>query len=57
MDERLDLVLFRGPVTGERATVVGSAPAFSDAPPFWASDHAGVLATLRIWDPEFFALR
>lgn len=57
LDERVDLVLFRGPVTAERASLVGGAPAFADGAPLWASDHAGVLATLRLWDPDFYALR
>jgi endonuclease/exonuclease/phosphatase family metal-dependent hydrolase len=59
LHERVDLVLFRGPVTAEGAFAVGLEPAFpvTDGPPYWASDHAGVLATLRVWDPELFALR
>jgi hypothetical protein len=59
LHERVDLVLFRGPVTAEAAFAVGLEPAFpvTDEPPYWASDHAGVLATLRVWDPELFALR
>jgi endonuclease/exonuclease/phosphatase family metal-dependent hydrolase len=44
--ERIDLVLAHGarPV---RATVVGDAP-FSATAPLWASDHAGVVAALRL---------
>lgn len=58
LGERLDLVLFRGPVTAQWAAAVGDEPALlEEGPPFWASDHAGVLAGLRIWEPRFFALR
>lgn len=44
---RIDLVLTRGPVRAVSAEVVGDAP-FQRVPPFWASDHAGVVATVRI---------
>jgi endonuclease/exonuclease/phosphatase family metal-dependent hydrolase len=59
LDERVDLVFFRGPVTAEGAALVGAAPAFAESAgaPYWASDHAGVLATLRVWDPDAWALR
>jgi endonuclease/exonuclease/phosphatase family metal-dependent hydrolase len=59
LDERVDLVFFRGPVTAEGATLVGAVPAFPESAgaPYWASDHAGVLATLRVWDPDAWALR
>lgn len=43
---RIDLVLVRG--AGVRtARVVGNTP-FQAAPPFWASDHAGVVAGLTL---------
>jgi endonuclease/exonuclease/phosphatase family metal-dependent hydrolase len=44
---RIDLVLFRGPVRARSAEVVGDTP-FQFAPPLYASDHAGVVATLRL---------
>jgi len=44
---RIDLVLTHGPVQGEAAAVVDAAPIPTTEPPFWASDHAGVVATLR----------
>ena len=44
---RIDLVLTHGPVRARAATVVGDTP-ISASPPFWASDHAGVVATLRL---------
>ena len=42
---RIDLVLSRGAARSvpDRAVVVGDVP-FQGAPPFWASDHAGVVA-------------
>ena len=47
LGSRIDLVLFRGPVRGGSATVVGADP-FQFAPPLYASDHAGVTATVRL---------
>ncbi len=46
---RIDLVLTHGPVWSRAAHVVGDTliPGRS-APPFWASDHAGVVAKLRL---------
>lgn len=44
---RIDLILARGPIRAVSAEVVGDTP-FQAMPPFWASDHAGVVATLRI---------
>lgn len=43
---RIDLVLGRG-VWARAAWLVGTTP-FQAAPPFWASDHAGVVAVLRL---------
>ena len=45
---RIDLVLTHGPVRSKAAAVVGATPISVVAPPFWASDHAGVVATLRL---------
>jgi endonuclease/exonuclease/phosphatase family metal-dependent hydrolase len=45
---RIDLVLTRGPVRAKAADVVGAAPISAATPPFWASDHAGVVATVRL---------
>jgi endonuclease/exonuclease/phosphatase family metal-dependent hydrolase len=47
LHSRIDLVLFRGPVRGNTATVVGATP-FQFAPPLYASDHAGVVASVRL---------
>ena len=46
---RIDLVLSRSGARAVSATVVGAAP-FQAAPPFWASDHAGVVAVLELDD-------
>ena len=45
--ERLDLVLLRGGLGIAGAELVGTEPDLT-APPFWPSDHAGLVATLRI---------
>jgi len=45
---RIDLVLFRGSVTGQGAVVVGEDPADRTPSGLWPSDHAGVVATLRV---------
>lgn len=45
---RIDLILTHGPVRARTAEVVGASPISAVAPPFWASDHAGVVATLRL---------
>ena len=47
LHERIDLVLSHGALQPVSATRTGATP-FQAAPPFWASDHAGVVATLRI---------
>ena len=44
---RIDLILLHGPVRAREAHVVGDAPIQADQPR-WASDHAGVVATLRL---------
>lgn len=44
---RIDLVLSHGDVAPVAARLVGNVP-FQAAPPFWASDHSGVVATLRL---------
>ena len=44
---RIDLILTRGPIRPLSAEVVGDVP-FQASPPLWASDHAGVVATVRI---------
>jgi endonuclease/exonuclease/phosphatase family metal-dependent hydrolase len=46
---RIDLVLSRGGAKAVRAVVVGAAPVRA-TPPLYASDHAGVVATLRLDD-------
>ena len=45
-DKRVDVVLFRGDFSVANAKLVGANPTFSN-PPLWASDHAGVAATLE----------
>lgn len=47
LDSRIDLVLTRGPIRPLRADVVGTTPSQVTVPR-WASDHAGVVATLRL---------
>jgi hypothetical protein len=44
---RIDLVLTHAAVRALDATIVGNEP-FEASPPLWASDHAGVVATLRL---------
>ena len=45
----IDLVLSRGDAKAISAHVVGATP-FRAAPPLYASDHAGVVATLEFDD-------
>jgi endonuclease/exonuclease/phosphatase family metal-dependent hydrolase len=45
---RIDLVLTHGKVRTRSAHVVGDTP-IGAQPPFWASDHAGVVAKLRLY--------
>jgi endonuclease/exonuclease/phosphatase family metal-dependent hydrolase len=47
LHSRIDLVLTHGAVRPLSAEVVGDTP-FQSEPPFWASDHAGVVATVRL---------
>lgn len=49
-DRRIDLVLFRGAFHVEDIRLVGERPGDRILPPprLWPSDHAGVVATLRI---------
>jgi endonuclease/exonuclease/phosphatase family metal-dependent hydrolase len=46
---RIDLILSRGAArsSGDEAELVGDTP-FQGAPPFWPSDHAGVISTLHL---------
>lgn len=47
LSSRIDLVLSRHGASAISAHLVGDTP-FQKAPPLWASDHAGVVATLRL---------
>jgi endonuclease/exonuclease/phosphatase family metal-dependent hydrolase len=47
-DQRIDLVLFRGDFRVEDIRVVGEEPGDRTRSGLWPSDHAGVIATLRI---------
>lgn len=49
LTSRIDLVLSRSGAKAVSAVLVGATP-FQAAPPFYASDHAGVVATLRLED-------
>ncbi len=44
---RIDLVLVHGPAQPVSAVRVGAVP-FQASPPFWSSDHAGVVARVRL---------
>lgn len=48
LDERIDLVLFRGAFQVEDIRLVGDKPSDRTASGLWPSDHAGVVATLRL---------
>ena len=48
LSERIDLVLFRGGFHVEDIRLVGEKPSDRIPPGLWPSDHAGVVATLRI---------
>ena len=52
----MDLVLTRGAVSVEDIKLVGDQPSdrTPSDPPLWPSDHAGLLATLRILTPSVF---
>ena len=47
LQTRIDLILTHGDVRAKSAEVVDDQP-IGTSPPFWASDHAGVVATLRL---------
>lgn len=49
LQTRIDLILSRGAARsdGDDAKLVGDTP-FQAAPPFWPSDHAGVVSDLRL---------
>jgi endonuclease/exonuclease/phosphatase family metal-dependent hydrolase len=46
---RIDLILSRGAArsSGDEAELIGDSP-FQATPPFWPSDHAGVVSVLRL---------
>jgi endonuclease/exonuclease/phosphatase family metal-dependent hydrolase len=52
MTSRIDLVQFRGPFTVDDVQVVNAFPADRTRLGLWPSDHAGVIATLRLRVPE-----
>jgi len=52
MSRRIDLVQFRGPFTIEDVQVVNASPADRQRLNLWLSDHAGVVATLRLRSPN-----
>jgi endonuclease/exonuclease/phosphatase family metal-dependent hydrolase len=47
LNERVDLVLIHGAARAVEAYLVGDSP-FQATPPLWPSDHAGLVATVRI---------
>jgi endonuclease/exonuclease/phosphatase family metal-dependent hydrolase len=47
LGSRIDLVLTHDGAHGHDARLVGAVP-FQAQPPFWPSDHAGVVATVRL---------
>lgn len=48
LHSRIDLILYRGDVEVLSAQVVGDQPADRTSGGLWPSDHAGVVATLRV---------
>ena len=53
---RIDVILYRngsGLLTPQSATLVGGDPAQRTAAGVWPSDHLGVIATIRLGNPEF----
>ena len=61
LDRRIDVVLFRAgtpprgilsPMTATAAEVVGDVPGDRTPSGLWPSDHAGVVATLRLGHPR-----
>ncbi|WP_242355749.1 endonuclease/exonuclease/phosphatase family protein [Anaeromyxobacter sp. SG64] len=61
LDERIDYVLFRGPVVPRSAEVVGEASedrvVVSEDVALWPSDHAGVVAEVELLDARFATLK
>ena len=51
--ERIDLVLHRGPFETVSVDVVGEEQDDRTATGLWPSDHAGVVATIRLLNPRF----
>jgi len=47
LSSRIDLVLLHGAAHATEAHLVGATP-FQATPPLWPSDHAGVVATIRL---------
>jgi endonuclease/exonuclease/phosphatase family metal-dependent hydrolase len=47
LSSRIDLVLTEAPIQATEAHVIG-AEIFQTTPPLWPSDHAGVVATVRL---------
>jgi endonuclease/exonuclease/phosphatase family metal-dependent hydrolase len=50
-DERIDLVLTRGPFDVKDASLIGATP-FGTSLPLWASDHAGVAADITLEEDD-----
>ena len=48
LDQRVDIVFWRGPFSVSRADVVGVAQTDRTTSGLWPSDHAGVVATLTV---------
>jgi endonuclease/exonuclease/phosphatase family metal-dependent hydrolase len=48
LSSRIDFILFRGDFTVRSVDVVGEDPANRTPSGLWPSDHAGVVATLRL---------
>jgi len=49
LDSRIDLILTMGSARALRAELISDTPFFQGPiPPFWPSDHAGVIAEIRI---------
>ena len=52
LNHRIDLILFRGGFGVADIGLVGNMPADRTLAGLWPSDHAGVVATLRIPDSD-----
>ena len=57
LQDRIDFVMYRGPFTTLSAETVGDNPAQKTQSGLWPSDHAGVIARLRLPEPEIQASR